>query len=193
MALDKQFLKYKLEKIKNDRLMKNMPADAKRDARKKNSKLAQEEADAHHSYISGEDNIDKFDNRSFLENRLPGSLTLSDKGQLNIIQMPKDSNAKNNFRKKLASRFRNIKVFNKFYTNQLKRFKKIFDTLNIRFDRDGIELDGDIQADGYKSGDGSTGISEDFIVYDQVGTSGTYQRKRIVVKNGLIVGQEKIT
>ena len=191
MALDKQFLKYKLEKIKNDRLMKNMPADAKRDARKKNSKLAQEEADAHHSYISGEDNIDRFDNRSFLENRLPGSFTLSDKGQLNIIQMPKDSNAKNNFRKKLASRFRNIKVFNKFYTNQLKRFKKIFDILNIRFDRDGIELDGDIQADGYKSGDGSIGISEDFIVTDQEGTG--YVRKRIIVKNGLIVGQQKIS
>ena len=161
MALDKQFLKYKLEKIKNDRLMKNMPADAKRDARKKNSELAQEEADAHHSYISGEDNIDRFDNRSFLENRLPGSFTLSDKGQLNIIQMPKDSNAKNNFRKKLASRFRNIKVFNKFYTNQLKRFKKMFDDLDIKFDNGGIELNGDIEASGYKSSDGSEGISEE--------------------------------
>tara|TARA_Y100000034_G_scaffold59723_1_gene72649 strand:+ start:401 stop:976 length:576 start_codon:yes stop_codon:yes gene_type:complete len=191
MALDKQFLKYKLEKIKNDRLMKNMPRDARRHARKKNAKLAQEEADAHHSYITGEDNLDILDNRSFLENRLPGSFTLSDKGQLNIIQMPKDSNAKNNFRKKLASRFRNIKVFNKFYTNQLKRFKKIFDTLNIRFDRDGIEVDGDIQADGYKSGDGSIGISEDFIVTDQEGTG--YVRKRIIVKNGLIVGQQKIS
>ena len=65
MALDKQFLKYKLEKIKNDRLFKGMEADAKRDARKKNAKLAQEEADAHHSYITGEDNIDILDNRSF--------------------------------------------------------------------------------------------------------------------------------
>ena len=94
MALDKQFLKYKLEKIKNDRIYKRMDPDAKRDARKKNAKLAQEEADAFHSYITGEDNIDKFDNRSFLESRLPGSLTLSDKGQLNILQVQKGSKTK---------------------------------------------------------------------------------------------------
>ena len=196
MALDKQFLKYKLEKIKNDGLYKGMDADAKREARKRNSKLAQEEADAIHSYLSGEDTIDRFDNRSFLENRLPGSFTLSDKGQLNIIQIPTNSNAKNDFRKKLSARFKNINVFNRFYNNQLRRFKNMFNDLDIKFNNDGIELRGDIEAGGYKSSDGSEGISDDFIVTDTIENPDgfiRYIRKRIIVKNGLIVGQEIIS
>ena len=155
MALDKQFLKYKLEKIKNDRIYKKMPPDGKRDARKKNAKLAQEEADAYHSYISGEDNIDKFDNRSFLENRLPGSLSISDKGQLNIIPVQKEKNTKKSkkrgkldFRKKLLGRFRNINVFHRHYDNKLLRLKKIFDALDITFKKDVISINGDLKLHG---------------------------------------------
>ncbi|SVB63756.1 uncharacterized protein METZ01_LOCUS216610, partial [marine metagenome] len=58
MALDKKFLKYKLEKIKNDRIFKDQDSETKKRIRKENSKLAQEEADAIHSYLTGEDNID---------------------------------------------------------------------------------------------------------------------------------------
>ena len=77
MALDKQFLKYKLEKIKNKRIWKEQDTETKKRIRKENSKLAAEEADAIHSYLTGEDNIDKLDNKSYMENRLPGSLFLT--------------------------------------------------------------------------------------------------------------------
>tara|TARA_Y100000310_G_scaffold68746_1_gene64066 strand:- start:6 stop:923 length:918 start_codon:yes stop_codon:yes gene_type:complete len=155
MALDKQFLKYKLEKIKNDRIYKQMPPDGKRDARKKNAKLAQEEADAYHSYITGEDNIDKFDNRSFLENRLPGSLTITDKGQLNIIPIQKEKNIKKSrklgkisFRRKLLGKFRNIKVLNRHYDNRLTRIKKIFNALDVTFKKDVVSINGDLKVLG---------------------------------------------
>ena len=72
----------------------------------------------------------------------------------------------------------------------------MFNDLDIKFNSDGIELRGNIEAGGYKSGDGSEGISEDFIVSDTIeNTDGTirYIRKRIIVKNGLIVGQQVIS
>ena len=46
MALDKKFLKYKLEKIKNKRIYKNQDTETKKIIRKENAKLAAEEADA---------------------------------------------------------------------------------------------------------------------------------------------------
>ena len=49
MALDKQFLKYKLEKIKNKRIFKDQDTETKKLIRKENAKLAAEEADAIHS------------------------------------------------------------------------------------------------------------------------------------------------
>ena len=94
MALDKQFLKYKLEKIKNDKIWKDQDSETKQRIRKENAKLAAEEADAIHSYLTGEDNIDALDNKSFLENRLPGNLYLTKKGQLNIIQSQTDPKTK---------------------------------------------------------------------------------------------------
>ena len=66
MALDKKFLKYKLEKIKNDRIFKDQDTETKKKIRKENAKLAAEEADAIHSYLTGEDEIDKLDNKSYL-------------------------------------------------------------------------------------------------------------------------------
>ena len=63
MALDKQFLKYKLEKIKNDRIDKNMDHPAKIYQREYNGRLAQEEAEAIHTYLGAED-TDGNDNSS---------------------------------------------------------------------------------------------------------------------------------
>ena len=63
MSLDKQFLKYKLEKIKNDRIDKNMERPAKIYQREFNGRLAQEEAEAIHTYLGAED-TDGNDNSS---------------------------------------------------------------------------------------------------------------------------------
>lgn len=63
MSLDKQFLKYKLEKIKNDRIDKNMDHPAKIYQREFNGRLAQEEAEAIHTYLGAED-TDGNDNSS---------------------------------------------------------------------------------------------------------------------------------
>ena len=88
MALDKQFLKYKLEKIKNERIFKDQDSDTKREVRKENAKRSQEEADAIHSYLTGMDPIRIFSNRSFLDpDSMPGYLFISDKGELNISQV----------------------------------------------------------------------------------------------------------
>ena len=196
MALDKKFLKYKLEKIKNDRIFKDQDTETKRRIRKENSKLAAEEADAIHSYLTGEDNIDIFDNKSYLENRLPGGLYLTDKGQLNIIQSQDDPKTKKSKLRSIMRRFRSIHKANLDFSKQLKIFRRIFDSLNITFNRNEIKLDGKIQAGGYQSSDGQEGITEDFLVTDTIeNTDGTlrYVRKRIIVKNGLIVDQQIIS
>ena len=196
MALDKQFLKYKLEKIKNDRIFKDQDSETKKRIRKENSKLAQEEADAIHSYLTGEDNIDIFDNKSYLENRLPGGLYLTDKGQLNIIQSQDDPKTKKSKLRRIMRKFRSIHKANLDFSKQLKIFRRIFDSLNITFNRNEIKLDGKIQAGGYQSSDGQEGITEDFLVTDTIeNTDGTlrYVRKRIIVKDGLIVNQQIIS
>jgi len=199
MALDKQFLKYKLEKIKNDRIFKDQDSETKKRIRKENSKLSQEEADAIHSYLTGEDNIDIFDNKSYLENRLPGGLYLTNKGQLNIIQSQDDPKTKKSKLHRIMKRFRSIHKANLDFSKQLKIFRRIFDSLNITFNRNEIKLDGKIQAGGYQSSDGQEGITEDYIVSDIIieevdGVEQTrYVRKRIIVKNGLIVGQQIIS
>ena len=196
MALDKQFLKYKLEKIKNDRIFKDQDSETKKRIRKENSKLSQEEADAIHSYLTGEDNIDIFDNKSYLENRLPGGLYLTNKGQLNIIQSQDDPKTKKSKLQRIMRKFRSIHKANLDFSKQLKIFRRIFDSLNITFNRNEIKLDGKIQAGGYQSSDGQEGITEDFLVTDTIeNTDGTlrYVRKRIIVKNGLIVDQQIIS
>ena len=63
MSLDKQFLKYKLEKIKNDRMDKNMEFPAKVYQREYNGRLAADEAEAIHTYLGAED-TDGNDNSS---------------------------------------------------------------------------------------------------------------------------------
>ena len=198
MALDKQFLKYKLEKIKNDRIWKDQDAESKRRSRKENAKLAQEEADAIHSYLTGEDPIDIFDNKSYLESKFPGALYLNRKGQLNIRQSQDDPKVKLNALKRLLRKHKTIAAANKIFGKQLKVLKKLFDSLNIRFTKDELKLDGKIQASGYQVASGEEGITEDYIVSDIIieevdGVEQTrYVRKRIIVKNGLIVGQQII-
>ena len=198
MALDKQFLKYKLEKIKNDRIWKDQDAETKRRIRKDNAKLAQEEADAIHSYLTGEDPIDIFDNKSYLESKFPGALYLNRKGQLNIRQSQDDPKVKLNALKRLLRKHKTIAAANKIFGKQLKVLKKLFDSLNIRLTKDELKLDGKIQASGYQVASGEEGITEDYIVSDIIieevdGVEQTrYVRKRIIVKNGLIVGQQII-
>ncbi len=196
MALDKQFLKYKLEKIKNDRIFKDQDSETKKRIRKENSKLSQEEADAIHSYLTGEDNIDKFDNKSFLENRLPGSLFIGRNNQLNIRQVQTNPKSKKTRLSRLLKKFRTIAKSNIDAAKQIIILKKIFDKLNIVFSFNEIKFDGKIQTGGYQSSDGQEGITEDFEVTDTIeNTDGTlrYVRKRIIVKDGLIVGQQIIS
>ncbi len=196
MALDKKFLKYKLEKIKNDRIFKDQDSETKKRIRKENSKLSQEEADAIHSYLTGEDNIDKFDNKSFLENRLPGSLFIGRNNQLNIRQVQTNPKSKKTRLSKLLKKFRTIAKSNIDAAKQIIILKKIFDKLNIVFSFNEIKFDGKIQTGGYQSSDGQEGVTEDFLVTDTIeNTDGTlrYVRKRIIVKDGLIVGQQIIS
>ena len=196
MALDKQFLKYKLEKIKNKRIFKDQDSETKKRIRKENSKLSQEEADAIHSYLTGEDNIDKFDNKSFLDNRLPGSLFIGRNNQLNIRQVQTNPKSKKTRLSRLLKKFRTIAKSNIDAAKQIIILKKIFDKLNIVFSFNEIKFDGKIQTGGYQSSDGQEGITEDFEVTDTIeNTDGTlrYVRKRIIVKDGLIVDQQIIS
>ena len=201
MALDKQFLKYKLEKIKNKRIFKDQDSETKKRIRKENSKLAQEEADAIHSYLTGEDNIDIFDNKSYLENRLPGGLYLTNKGQLNIIQSQDDPKTKKSKLQSIMRKFRSIHKANLDFSKQLKIFKKLFDKLNIRFTKDEIKLDGNIQAGGYQTYEGNEeyeGITDEFQIADvDLGDDGniisnSYRRAILIVKNGIIVDVRRI-
>ena len=210
MALDKNFLKYKLEKIKNKRIFKDQDTETKRRIRKENAKYSAEEADAIHSYLTGEDEVDILDNKSYMENRLPGSLFLIPRrkskgnksewqGELNIRQAQSDPKTKKNRLLRILKRFKTVAKSNLDAAKQLIIFGKIFKSLNIFFSKDEIKLDGNINAKAYITHEGKEeyeGISEDFLVTDTIenvdGTL-TYVRKRIIVKNGLIVGQQVIS
>ena len=210
MALDKNFLKYKLEKIKNDRIFKDQDTETKKRIRKENAKYSAEEADAIHSYLTGEDNIDALDNKSYLENRLPGSLFLIPRrkskgnktewqGELNIRQVQTNPTTKKSKLSRLLKRFRTVAKSNIDAAKQLVIFRKIFDSLNITFNQKEIKFDGNISVKGYKTQQGKEeyeGVSEDFLVTDTTeNIDGTlsYVRKRIIVRNGLIVGQQIIS
>ena len=202
MSLDKNFLKYKLEKIKNDRIFRDQDTETKKRIRQENAKVSAEEADAIHSYLTGEDEVDKLDNRSYLENRLPGSLYITPKGQLNIRQVQTNPKTKKTRLSRLLKKFRTVAKSNIDQARLFIIWKKWFDKLNITFSSKQITLDVHIDAGGYKTHEISKndvieyeGITEDFVVSDVVeNTDGTlrYIRKRIIVKNGLIVGQQVI-
>jgi hypothetical protein len=199
MALDKKFLKYKLEKIKNKRIYKNQDTETKKIIRKENAKLAAEEADAIHSYLTGEDNLDKLDNKSYMENRLPGSLYLTPKrvtrglktewqGELNIRQVQLDSKTKRKRLSGLLKRFKTIAKSNIKSAKQMVIFKRIFDKLNITFDSEEVKIDGNLQVGSltFLDGEGHTGLNTEFIVATGV-YAGIATYKRITIRNGLIV------
>ena len=156
MGLDKKFLKYKLEKIKNDRIFKEQDSETKKRIRKENSKLAQEEADAIHSYLTGEDPIDALDNKSFLENRLPGSLFLiprrkkvgnkkwENQGELNIRRNQSDPTTKKNRLLKVLKKFKTVAKSNANYGKEILKLGRIFDRLRVTFGSEGIKVDGNI-------------------------------------------------
>jgi len=200
MALDKQFLKYKLEKIRNDDIYKDLDTDAKKRERKKNSVLAQKEADAIHSYLTGEDDIDALDNKSFLENRAPGNLFLNPRqikrgkrkvwvGELNVNQVQRDPKSKKNKLAALLKRFKTIATSNINSAKSLVIFKRIFDKLNISFSQDEVKINGKLVVDEISLTDGSQGINTEFIVAGAV-VLGTSTYKRITIRNGLIVNVE---
>ena len=144
--------------------------------------------------MTGEDEVDKLDNRSYLENRLPGSLYITPKGQLNIRQVQTNPKTKKTRLSRLLKKFRTVAKSNIDQARLFIIWKKWFDKLNITFSSKQITLDGHIDAGGYKTHEISKndvieyeGITEDFVVSDVVeNTDGTlrYFRKRIIVKNG---------
>ena len=117
MTLDEKFLKYKLEKIKNEDIFKDQDSGTKKRIRKANSKKAKKEANAIHSYLTGIDTIQPWNkNRSFISDEsIPGSLTISGNGKLDIVQV------KGRGRGPLSI----------LKSRQLKIFKKLFDSLNL--------------------------------------------------------------
>ena len=200
MSLDKKFLKFKIEKIKNKRIFKDQDTETKRRIRKENSEYASEEADAIHSYLTGEDELDALDNKSFLENRAPGNLFLEPRrvtignkeewqGNLNIRQVQSNPKIKKSILARLLKRFKTISNANLDSSKQMIIFKKIFDKLNISFSQDEVKINGKLVVDEISLTDGSQGINTEFVVAGAV-VLGTATYKRIKVKNGLIVSVE---
>ena len=86
----------------------------------------------------------------------------------------------------------------RYFSKQLKIFRRIFDSLNITFNRKEIKLDGKIQTGGYQSKDGDEGITDEFQIADvDLDSDGniiptSYRRALLIVKNGLIVEVRRI-
>ena len=198
MALDKQFLKYKLEKIKNDRIWKEQDSETKKRIRKDNAELAAAEADAIHSYLTGEDNIDTLDNKSFLDNRLPGSLFIGRNNQLNIRQVQTNPKSKKTRLSRVLKRFKTMAAANIESARQIIILKKIFDKLNITFSSKEIKIEGKLRVNGLGSVDGGEGITDEFTIADvDLDDDGniiptSYRRALLIVKNGLIIEVRRI-
>ena len=176
MALDKQFLKYKLEKIRNDDIYKDLDTDAKKRERKKNSLLAQKEADAIHSYLTGMDPIKIFSNKSFLEpDSMPGNLALTDKGQLNLTQVEPPA-SKLTLLMKMLRKHKSFSGANKDRGKKLKILKKVFNSLNIIFKFNKLSMDKDFEVKG------SVGVGNNIIIGGN----------NIVKKNSSVIGNHTI-
>ena len=194
MALDKQFLKYKLEKIKNKRIFKDQDTETKKRIRKENAKYSAEEADAIHSYLTGEDEVDRLDNKSYLENRLPGSLFITPKGQLNIRQVQTNPKSKKIRLSRLLKRFRTIAKSNIDSAKQMVIFKKIFDKLNITFGSDEIKIDGDLNLKGDLNITNDAVIQNDAVIHGDLRTNNIWAGgKRGINSEFLTVGVDNVT
>jgi len=176
MALDKQFLKYKLEKIRNDDIYKDLDTDAKKRERKKNSLLAQKEADAIHSYLTGMDPIKIFSNKSFLEpDSMPGNLALTDKGQLNLTQVEPPA-AKLTLLMRMLRKHKSFGGANKDRGKKLKILKKVFNSLNIIFKFNKLSMDKDFEVKG------NVGVGKNIVIGGN----------NIVKKNSSVIGNHTI-
>ena len=184
MALDKQFLKYKLEKIRNDDIYKDLDTDAKKRERKKNSLLAQKEADAIHSYLTGFDPIKMFSNKSFLEpDSMPGNLSLTDKSQLNVTQVEPPA-AKVSKLMALMRKHQGFGGANQDRGRKLKILKKVFDSLNIIFKRNKISMDKNFEVKGSVNVGKNIIISGNNIVKQNSSVIGTHTIGGGITVNG---------
>jgi NDP-sugar pyrophosphorylase family protein len=176
MALDKNFLKYKLEKIENDKIIKDLSAEDKQQSRKKNAEAAQQHADAIHSYLTGMDPIRIFSNKSFLEpDSMPGNLALTDKGQLNLTQVEPPA-AKLTLLMRMLRKHKSFGGANKDKGKKLKILKKVFDSLNIIFKFNKLSMDKDFEVKG------SVGVGNNIIIGGN----------NIVKKNSSVIGNHTI-
>ena len=151
--------------------------------------------------MTGEDEIDKLDNKSFLENRAPGNLFLTPKlttegkkkvwtGELNIKQVQSNPKTKKSRLSALLKRFRTVAKANIDSAKSLVIFKKIFDKLNISFSQDEVKINGKLVVDELSLLDGTKGIDVEFTVATGV-IAGIATYKKITVRNGLIVSVER--
>ena len=101
----------------------------------------------------------------------------------------------------LLKKFRTVAKSNLDSAKSLIIFKRIFDSLNLVFSREEIKVDGNINAQGYKTVVDESefeGISDEFQIADvDLDDSGniiptSYRRAVMIVKNGLIVEVRRI-
>jgi len=148
MALDRNFLKYKFEKIKNDDIFKDQDSETKKRIRKENSKRAKREAEAIHSYLTGMDTIRPFMNKSFIDpDSTPGNLTITEVGQMNVTQVQGAGSKSSKLLALMGSRG-NLAAINAQKSRHLKVLKRLFDSLNIIFKPKKLSIDKDFEAKG---------------------------------------------
>lgn len=176
MALDKNFLKYKLEKIKNEDIYKDQDSQTKKRIRKENSKKSAKEADAIHSYLTGVDTIRPFMNKSFIDpDSMPGNLSIDEKtGQLNVTQVKTASVPKLPALPGLMGSM----AANAQKSKGLKILKRLFDSLNIVFKPKKLSIDKDFESKG------QVNVGKNIII----GGSGTINQGLIVNGDGEIGG-----
>ena len=179
MALDKNFLKYKLEKIKNDEIYKDQDSRTKKRIRIDNSKKAAREAEAIHSYLTGMDPIKPFMNRSFIDpDSMPGNLAIDEKtGQLNVTQVKTTTAPKLPMLPGLLGGGQSAAI-NAQKSKGLKMLKRIFDSLNIVFKPKKVTVDKDFEAKG------QVNVGKNIII----GGNGTINQGLIVSGDGEIGG-----
>jgi hypothetical protein len=190
MALDKNFLKYKLEKIKNDDIFKDQDTESKRRQRKENAKKARKEADAIHSYITGVDEKQALSNRSFIEpDSMPGNLFISDIGQLSLTQVdgPKTKSSKI---LALLNRHKNFSNANSVRKIKLKALQKIFDGLKLVFQRNKISLEKNLEVKGNVELGEKITIGKDGIVGNNFKVGRVLDTRNLVVRNEIIIKKD---
>jgi len=148
--LDKQFLKYKIEKYKNKRIYKDQDKESKRQARKVNAKHAQQEANAIHSYLTGEDRYRKFRNKSYIEGPLEGMFELEARTNMLNLKKPVARKYKRFIRHPII--WRRLK---RYAALRLLRLRRMFKRMNIRFNpghgrnnKPALEMDCDLRIGG---------------------------------------------